>query len=122
MESIPDNMDLRMEKALKSWAEQGGLTSGKSAQLHEFIAELAHQERKRRLTRTACGFAAAVMACIWLLFASCPVAAAAYLGGPIPQPQIALSQVLCFTAVLTCFFLNQISHYPASKSFEVNYE
>ncbi len=122
MKSAPDDMDIWMKTALNSWAEQGDLPSGKSAQLHNMITHLALQERKRRLTRTACGFAAAVMACIWLLFASCPVAAAAYLGSDISQPQFALAQTLALTLVMTYLFLKYRGSIQIRKCFEVNYE
>ncbi len=122
MKMAPDDVDIWMKRALNSWAEQGDLPAGKSAQLHEIIAHLVLKERKKRLTRTACGFAAAIMACIWLLFAGCPVAAAAHINSQISQPQIALAQAFALMAVLTCLPLMYGFPIQIKKCFEVNYE
>lgn len=122
MKSLPDDMDLWMERAFNSWADQGDLPIDKSSHLHEIIAQLAYQNRKRRLTRASYGLAAIIMVCIWLLFASCPVAAADYMTSPIYQAQFTLSQALGLAAVIIYLFLNHLFQSQISKFFEVNYE
>jgi hypothetical protein len=122
MNPAPDDVNLWMYHALNTWAEQGDLPSSKSAQLHDLIVDLAAQERKRCLTHTACGFAAAIMVFIWLLFVSCPVAAAAYLGSDISQPPFALAQALVLMLILTCFLLKNRGSIRITKCFEVHYE
>ncbi len=124
MESSPDNMDLWMENALNCWAEAGDLPAVKSARLQEMIAELAYQERKKRMTRrTACGFIAAMMACLWLLFASCSVAAAAaYLGTAAVHPQPGSYSMASLVVVSTCYCLKHLLQIKNNKQFEVYYE
>lgn len=100
MKSALDDMDFRMEKAFNSWAEQGNLSLAKSNQLRQLVFALARQERKRRKTRAACGLTAAIAACIWLLFAGCPVAAATQISMAISQPQIILPLTFSLTVVL----------------------
>lgn len=124
MESSTDNMDLWMENTLNRWAEAGDLSAVKSTRLQEMIAELAYRERKKRMTRrTACGFIAAMMACLWLLFASCSVAAAAaYLGTAAAHPQPGSYSIACLMVVSTCFCLKHLLQIKNDKRFEVYYE
>lgn len=124
MESTSDNMDLWMENTLNRWAEAGELPAMQSILLQEMIAKLAYQERKKRMTRrTACGFIAAMMACLWLLFASCSVAAAAaYLGSTASHVQIGPSFIAGIMVIATCSILNRLYQSQYISITEVYHE
>ena len=123
MDFEPQKMDLWIQETLNNWAEQGTLPLEKSAQLHLRIAKLAQQERKNRLTRKACGLAAGILTCIWLLFANCPVAAASYVGNPIPSTYSCQFTLIGLFAILICFFIKHpFQSQTINIHFEVKYE
>ncbi len=121
MISEPRDFELWMEEVMNCWAEDGQLPQDKSVQLHAMVARLAHQERRIRLFRTALGFAAALIACIWILFTSCPVAAAAYLGGTFSARPFnpLLMPALTGASVLILFRYRPAEYH---NNFEVPYE
>jgi hypothetical protein len=80
MGSESQDLEFWIEDSMQRWAEQGQLPREKSIQLDKMVARMAHQEKRRKLMRKAFGLVAAFIACIWLLFTNCPVAAANYLG------------------------------------------
>jgi len=121
--SEPQKMDLWIQETLNNWAEQGTLPLGRSEQLQMKIAKLAHQERKNSLTSKACGLAAGILTCIWLLFANCPVAAASYVGNPIPSTYSCQFILTGLFAILICFFIKHLLQSQTTNiHFEVKYE
>lgn len=123
MDSKLPNLDLWMEDTLNSWTDQGALSSERSTQLHAIVTNLAHQEKKNHFVRKVFELIAAIITCIWLLFASCPVAAASYLNntGHISHfPQV---DVLALLTILIYFSFNyRIKYHTPNRYFEVNYE
>lgn len=123
MDSEPRDLDIWMQEMLNSWAEQGALPSEKSAQLRVRVARLARQERKNRFIRKVYGLAAAIITCIWMLFASCPVAAASYVNNPIYSAPFAQVNAVCIVALLIGFFINHPFRVQTNNiNFEVKYE
>lgn len=104
-----------MQDALKNWADQGALPSDKSAQLRAQIVQLAQRERKNRLIRKLYGLAAAVITWIWMLFASCPAAAACQ-GTFNPTAHFALLNIVCFLLILVGILVRQ----PLQLWFNMN--
>jgi hypothetical protein len=98
-------IDLWMKETLNNWAEQGSLSSERSAQLQLNIINLSKQDRKNYITRKVCGLVAALITFIWLLFASCPVAAASYVGSPKNSTQSPQIKIVVLFSVLIFFFI-----------------
>lgn len=115
------DIDMWMKKTLNNWAEQGTLSLEKSAQLQMNIAELANQERKNHFTRKVCSIVAAIITFIWLIFGSCPVAAASYVDRPIHSAHFSQVIIVSLFIILICFFLNFLFR-TANSNFEVDYE
>ncbi len=123
MDSKLPNMDSWMDDTLNSWAEQGTFSSERSNQLHEIVTNLAHQERKNRLTRKICELVVAIITSLWLLFASCPVAAASNVSDPMHLNHSLQINVIGLLAIFICFFLkNQIQSQTNNRNLEVHYE
>lgn len=107
MDAEPRNVDEWMQDALNNWAEQGALPSDKSAQLRAQIVRLAQRERRNRWIRKLYGLAAAIITWIWMLFASCPVAAAACRETFHPAADLAFLNVACFLLILVGIYIGQ---------------
>jgi len=124
VDSEPRKMELWIQGTLNSWAEQGTLSRERSTQLHLSIAKLAQQERKNRLTRKAFELVAGIIiTCIWLLFASCPVAAASYMSSPIHSTLSPQIRVVSILAILIYLLLkHQFQYQTTNSNFEVNYD
>jgi hypothetical protein len=123
VDSESHELDLWMQETLNNWAEQGTLPLERSEQLQMKIAKLAHQERINSLTRKACGLAAGILTCIWLLFANCPVAAASYAGNSIQSTYSCQSTLVGLFVILICFFIKHPFQFPTTNNnFEVKYE
>lgn len=101
MDLTPHDPDFCLQQALNSWAEQGILPAARSKQLQDLILELARQDRRRRFIRMAYGLLASIFAYIILLFASCPVAAAAR----ITEQAVPSTPFSCFFAWALLVFL-----------------
>jgi len=91
MGSESQDLELWLEDSMQRWAEQGQFPRDKSIQLERMVARMAHQEKRRRKIRAVFSFVATFIACIWLLFTNCPVAAANYFSGPTPAYPLSLS-------------------------------
>lgn len=118
MEPESRDMDTWMKKTLTNWAEQGTLSSEKSAQLRMSIAQLASQEKKNRFKRKVCGLVAGIITFLWLLLANCPVAAAAYRGSTAGSSHSLEFKAIILILVLFGFILkhNMISRYEIKIS------
>lgn len=117
------DIDLWMQETLNSWAERGTLSSEKSAQLQMSVSKLASEEKKSRFTRKVCGLVAATITFIWLLFASCPIAAASYVDSPIISTHSPEAKVVGLFCILIYFFIKpQFQSQITNNNIGVNYD
>lgn len=100
------DIDIWMKETLNSWAEQGALSSDKSAQLQISISKLANREKKNHFKRKVCRFVAAIITFLWFLLANCQVAAAAYMGNTIDSTHSFQLKLVSLTLVLLCYIAN----------------
>lgn len=96
---MTDNHEIErwLNDKLNHWAESGTLPLDKSIQIERHIAELGRLEKKNRFTGRILSIVTAILTLLWMLFASCPVAAASCSGiaaGPHKLAQLAHSIVL----------------------------
>jgi hypothetical protein len=91
----------------------------KSAQLQASIYKLSNQERRNHFVRKLCGIVTAIITFIWLLFASCPAAAAASIGNPVHPTHFQQDIVVSLFLISICLFMK---FQMTNSNFEVNYE
>jgi hypothetical protein len=115
------DIDLWMQETLNSWAQQGSLSSDKSIQLQANIAKLAQGEKKS-LSRRIYSLAAAIITFIWLLFVSCPAAAAAYAGTSFYSSHKSPVKFLIVLGVFSLLFCRKCKFETMHNHFEVYYE
>lgn len=96
------DIEVWLHDKLNHWAESGTLPLDKSIRIEKNIAELGRLEKKNRFTGRILSLITAILTLLWMLFASCPVAAAScsgIAGASHNQAQLVYSIVL---AILMC--------------------
>lgn len=114
MDPDTHDIDIWLNETLNNWAEQGTLSSQRSAQLQMGISKLAYQEKKRSFIRKICSLVAAIITFLWFLFANCPVAAAACTGNTVVFTHVFQFKTVSLVLILFGFIIK--------KQFDINNE